>query len=58
MFKNRPDRTIYRSFVYETDVPSNADTKLFERNYNKEIKIKKMTQKFELDDDISKPPSS
>lgn len=43
LFKNRADRLIYRSVVYETDPPEGNALKLTERNYNKDVTIKKMT---------------
>lgn len=55
-FKNRPDHLIYHSVVFDTSEPESQSLKLFERNYNKECVIKKMTQKFELDEDSLKPP--
>ena len=58
MFKNRPDMLVYRSVVYDPEIPDTSDLKLLERNYGREVKIKKMTQKFEIDDDPKKPPSS
>jgi hypothetical protein len=57
-FKNRPDKLTYRSVVYDPETPETSDLKLMERNYGREVKIKKMTQKFEIDDDLKKPPSS
>lgn len=57
-FKNRPDKLTYRSVVYDPETPETSDLKLMERNYGREVKIKKMTQKFEIDDDPRKPPSS
>lgn len=58
LFKNRPDKLIYRSVVYDPEKPIDNGLKLKENNYNKEVLIKKMTQKFELDDDPHNPPST
>ena len=56
-FKNRPDRLIYHSVVFDPVEPESQSLKLNERNYNRECVIRKMTQKFELDEDSLKPPS-
>ena len=52
-YKNRPDRLIYRSCVFDPDrEPKSTDLKMEENNYSKLVKIKKMTQKFDLDPDM------
>ena len=52
-YKNRPDRLIYRSCVFDPEKsPRNTDLKMEENNYNKSVKLKKMTQKFDLDPDL------
>lgn len=48
---------IYHSVVFDPETPDSQSLKLFERNYNKDVTIKKMTQKFELDEDSHKPPA-
>ena len=40
-FKNRPDKLTYRSVVYDPETPETSDLKLMERNYGREVKIKK-----------------
>ena len=43
-YKNRPDRLVYRSCVFDPKIgPVGNDLKLEENNYNKTVKIKKMT---------------
>jgi hypothetical protein len=56
-FKNRPDKLVYHSVVFENKDPDTQSLRLPERNYGKDCKISKMTQKFELDEESSKPPS-
>ena len=58
LFKNRADRLIYRSIVYDPKPPEPQALKLIERNYGKEVTIKKMTQKFEMDNDPEKSSST
>lgn len=55
-FKNRTDKLVYRSVVYDTGVPDNQALRLTERNHQREVTIKKLTQKFDLDEDSKKPP--
>ena len=52
MYKNRPDKLIYRSVTYaeKLDDFTSADSVIKDNNLDKEIKVKKMTQKFELDE--------
>jgi hypothetical protein len=50
-YKNRPDKLIYRSVTYSEKLYdfSSGDSIIKDNNLDKEIKVKKMTQKFELD---------
>jgi hypothetical protein len=52
-YKNRPDRLVYRSCVFDPkNSPKNTDLRMDENNYKKTVKLKKMTQKFDLDPDM------
>jgi hypothetical protein len=55
-YKNRPDKLIYRSVVWEKeDKPDNQAIKMKVRWCSDEVVIKKMTQKFELDPHSFRP---
>ena len=52
-YKNRPDRLVYRSCVFDPkNSPKTTDLRMEENNYKKLVKLKKMTQKFDLDPDM------
>ena len=52
-YKNRPDKLIYRSVTFSPEaVLSNQSLRLKENNYGREVLINKMTQKYELDQDL------
>ena len=52
-YKNRPDKLIYRSVTFSPTADLNTQSlRLRENNYNKEVQINKMTQKFDLDPDL------
>jgi len=51
-YKNRPDKLIYRSVTFSPNKEIGNDLKLHENNYQKPVKIEKMTQKFELDPEL------
>ena len=56
-YKNRPDKLIYRSVTFSpTDQIETVSLKLHENNYAKNVLIKKMTQKFDLDTEL--PPTN
>jgi len=43
-YKNRPDRLVYRSCVFDPkNSPKTTDLKMDENNYQKNVKLKKMT---------------
>ena len=52
-YKNRPDKLIYRSVTFAPNGERSQQSVPFkENNYNKEVLVNKMTQKFELDPDL------
>ena len=52
-YKNRPDKLIYRSVTFTPHSDVNPQLiRMKENNYNRDVLINKMTQKFELDPDL------